>query len=68
VVGPRAKREAVRVVREEARLSEQHACGVMDTSLPGLRVVRVLDSLRERRGTPGAIQVDNVLTVEFLCT
>ena len=30
-----------------------------DTSLPGLRVVRVLDSLRERRGTPAAIQVDN---------
>jgi len=30
-----------------------------DTSLPGLRVVRVLDSLRERRGTPAAIQVGN---------
>jgi len=30
-----------------------------DTSLPGLRVVRVLDALRERRGTPTAIQVDN---------
>ncbi len=30
-----------------------------DTSLPGLRVVRILDSLRERRGTPTAIQVDN---------
>ena len=29
-----------------------------DTSLPGLRVVRVLESLRERRGTPAAIQVD----------
>jgi putative transposase len=28
-----------------------------DTSLPGLRVVRVLESLRERRGTPVAIQV-----------
>jgi len=27
-----------------------------DTSLPGLRVVRILDSLRERRGTPTAIQ------------
>jgi hypothetical protein len=26
------------------------------TSLPGLRVVRILDSLRERRGTPTAIQ------------
>ena len=31
----------------------------MDTSLPGLRVVRVLEQLRERRGTPAAIQVDN---------
>lgn len=31
----------------------------VDTSLPGLRVVRVLDRLRERRGTPAAIQVDN---------
>ena len=30
-----------------------------DTSRPGLRVVRVLDALRERRGTPTAIQVDN---------
>ena len=30
-----------------------------DTSLPGLRVVRVLEGLRERRGTPAAIQVDN---------
>ena len=35
-----------------------------DTSLPGLRVVRVLERLRERRGTPAAIQVDNVLTTE----
>ncbi len=31
----------------------------VDTSLPGLRVVRVLEPLRERRGTPAAIQVDN---------
>jgi len=31
----------------------------VDTSLPGLRVVRVLEQLRERRGTPAAIQVDN---------
>ena len=30
-----------------------------DTSLPGLRVVRVLEGLRERRGTPAAMQVDN---------
>jgi putative transposase len=30
-----------------------------DTSLPGLRVVRVLEGLRERRGIPAAIQVDN---------
>jgi putative transposase len=30
-----------------------------DTSLPGLRVVRVLEGLQERRGTPTAIQVDN---------
>jgi len=31
----------------------------VDTSLPGLRVVRVLERLRERRGAPAAIQVDN---------
>jgi len=31
----------------------------LDTSLPGLRMVRILESLRERRGTPAAIQVDN---------
>ena len=31
----------------------------VDTSLPGLRVVRALEHLRERRGTPAAIQVDN---------
>src|SRR5260370_24138026 len=30
-----------------------------DTSLPGLRVVRVLAGLRERRGTPAPIQLDN---------
>jgi putative transposase len=30
-----------------------------DTSLPGPRAVRVLEGLRERRGTPPAIQVDN---------
>jgi putative transposase len=30
-----------------------------DTSLPGLRVVRALELLRERRGAPVAIQVDN---------
>jgi len=29
VVGPQAKREAVRVVREEGRLSERRACGLM---------------------------------------
>ena len=29
MVGPRAKREAVRVVREEARLSERRACGLI---------------------------------------
>ncbi len=31
----------------------------VDTSLPGLRVVRALEQLRERRGPPAAIQVDN---------
>ncbi|MGH9692392.1 MAG: DDE-type integrase/transposase/recombinase [Candidatus Acidiferrales bacterium] len=30
-----------------------------DTSLPGMRVVRIREGLRERRGTPAAIQVDN---------
>src|SRR6202140_1725087 len=29
VVGPRAKREAVRVVREQAGLSERRACGLI---------------------------------------
>lgn len=38
----------------------REALGIeVDTSLPGLRVVRVLEGLRERRGTPAAIQVDN---------
>jgi len=31
----------------------------VDTSLPGARVVRVLERLRERRGVPERIQVDN---------
>lgn len=31
----------------------------VDTSLPGLRVVRALERLRELRGAPAAIQVDN---------
>jgi putative transposase len=31
----------------------------VDTSLPGLRVVRVLEQLRERRKAPAAIQVDH---------
>jgi len=38
--------------------------GEVATSLPGLRVVRVLERLRERRGAPAEIQVDNVLTAE----
>jgi len=29
VVGPQGEREAVRVVREQARLSELHACGLI---------------------------------------
>jgi len=29
VVGPRAEREAVQVAREEAKLSERHACGLI---------------------------------------
>ena len=38
----------------------REALGIeVDTSLPGVRVVRVLERLRERRGTPAAIQVDN---------
>jgi putative transposase len=38
----------------------REALGIeVDTSLPGLRVVRVLEQLRERRGVPAAIQVDN---------
>ncbi len=31
----------------------------VNTSLPGLRVVRPVERLREMRGTPVAIQVDN---------
>lgn len=31
----------------------------VDTSLPGLRVVRVLERLKQERGVPQAIQVDN---------
>lgn len=31
----------------------------VDTSLPGLRVVRVLDGVAQERGVPEAIQVDN---------
>lgn len=31
----------------------------VDTSLPGVRVVRVLEQLRQRRGVPERIQVDN---------
>ena len=31
----------------------------VDTSLPGQRVVRVLDWLKQTRGVPGVIQVDN---------
>jgi putative transposase len=34
-------------------------CIEPDTSLPGLRVVRILEGLRERRGPPAAIQVDD---------
>ena len=138
MVGPQAEREAVRVVREEGRLSERRACGLMgrnrgswryqrkerndarlrnrlrelagerprfgyvsitpawapkdvqeftrdsladgrkfrtlnlmdgytrealwievDNSLPGLRVVRVLERVAQERGVPEAIQVDH---------
>ena len=31
----------------------------MDTSIPGARVVRVLEALRERRGLPEALVTDN---------
>jgi putative transposase len=34
----------------------------VDTSLPGLRVVRVLEEVARERGYPQAIQVDNVLS------
>ena len=34
----------------------------VDTTLPGLRVVRVLEAVAGERGYPQAIQVDNVLT------
>ena len=38
----------------------REALGIeVDTSLPGLRVVRVLERLRELRGTPATVQVDN---------
>ena len=38
----------------------REALGIeVDTSLPGLRVVRVLERLRQTRGAPEAIQVDN---------
>ena len=38
----------------------REALGIeVDTSLPGLRVVRVLEQLREMRGAPATIQVDN---------
>jgi putative transposase len=41
-------------------VTRERPCGFEpDTSLPGLRAVRVLEGLRERRGTPAAIQVDN---------
>ena len=36
-----------------------------DLSLPGTRVVRVLDRLAEERGLPAAIRVDN--GPEFIC-
>jgi putative transposase len=41
----------------------REALGIeVDTSLAGVRVVRVLAQLRETRGVPERIQVDNVLT------
>ena len=36
----------------------------VDTSLPALRVVRMLERLRLTRGLPERIVIDNVLTLE----
>lgn len=36
----------------------------VDTSLSALRVIRVLDQLKQTRGLPKYIRVDNVLTLE----
>lgn len=46
MVGPRAEREAVRVAREEARLSERHACGLIGMHRGSWRYGR-------RAGSPG---------------
>ena len=39
----------------------------VDTSLPGLRVQQVLERLKEMRGLPASIKVDNVLNASRMC-
>ncbi|HHX4054040.1 MAG: DDE-type integrase/transposase/recombinase [Burkholderia contaminans] len=39
----------------------------VDTSLPGLRVQQVLERLKEMRGLPASITVDNVLNASRMC-
>jgi hypothetical protein len=48
VVDPRAKREAVRVVREQAGLSERRACGLMGMHRGSWRYQRKEAALRAR--------------------
>jgi putative transposase len=59
VVGPQAEREAVRVAREEGRLSERRACGLMGMNRGSWRYQRkerndatLRNRLRELAGDP----------------
>ena len=94
VVGPQAKREAVRVAESAGRLPERRVCGLIGIargsvryrrrqrneeqlrthmkelaievvmSLPGSRVVRLLERLKQARGMATRVVVDN--GTEFL--
>jgi len=48
-----------RILNVLERLSREHLASEVDTSLPAVRVIRVLDEIALERGYPARILIDN---------
>lgn len=53
------RRGGVQDLRVVRRVVDHALVGVLETSLPGLRVKQVLEQLKEMRGLPASIPMDN---------